>query len=210
MGMCNSSNPRILQQFYADPRECICRACPSNWTSDGGSPSDTACRPIVVPQYFLFEFEVSTRNVSLPHFRLTPGIDHSPLRLGQKLVDLIRQKVSAKHQTLDIKPHGPLMRRNIGGTTSIFSAILSFNDVWKEKRREVTVLDTINHNCADLSMLAGCQQCQQATGIDLCSIAEGNNINLHGMALQYLDVPPENLRPVSVSAKEFHRVEEEM
>ena len=35
---CIGANPRVLQNFFVDPSECECRACPAGWTSAGGPP----------------------------------------------------------------------------------------------------------------------------------------------------------------------------
>ena len=208
--MCNGTNPRILQQFYVDPPECVCRACPSNWTSSGGIPSRTACRPVVIPQYFLLEIEVATSNPSPRSFNLTGQNDVTSLRSGRKIIDQIIQRLSAKGQHLGIKLHGPVLRRNIGESTSIFSSIHTFNSVWQEEQRDVTLLDVVKDNCFDLSSAAACQQCQGAIGVDLCaaarSVAGRDDITFTSfrMALKYLDVPPGNLKPLRVSAKESH------
>lgn len=203
MGVCNGSNPRVLQQLHVDPAECMCRTCPSNWTSDGGIPSRTACRPLVIPQYFLLEIEVTTSNLSPYRFNNSKQNDRTTLHSGRQIIEEIKERLLGKARHLDIQLYGPVVRRNIGGNTSIFSSIHSFKSYWKDQQREVNLLDSLKEHCFDLSSAAACQQCQAAIGVDICNAVKaavgGSGITFSRLDLEYLDVPPGNLKPLRVS-----------
>lgn len=204
MGICDGSNPRILQQFYVDPPECVCRACPTNWTSDGGNPSSTACRPIIIPHYFLLEVEVAVSKNSPQGFNLTGQADITHVRLGRQMIDQISQKISKKAPHLEHSLYGPVLRRNIGGNTAIFSSVHSFKTSWQNQERGITLFDAFEDNCFDLSSAGACGRCQAAVEVDVCgaarSVLGGDGITLYGLALKFLDVPPGNSKPVRVSA----------
>ena len=161
---CSGANPRVIQDFFVDPPECECRACPLGWVSAGGPPAVAFCYPEVLPRYFKIELELATPN-NFSQYDFTPlstaesvmealagtMVAHSVLRCGSLVLQRLTGE-APRDAMFGVQPQ----------ETSIFATIYTFNGT----EADLAGLVSAAESCRALGTPSGCASCQW----DLCGL----------------------------------------
>lgn len=190
-GHCNGANPRIIQNFFVDPSECQCQACPAGWTSSGGPPKVAFCYPEVLPRYFKMEMELATPNNYSQY-------DFTSLTVAESSMDAFAQTMVAS----TAQRYGSLMLRPPTGKappdsffgvqpqeTSVFATVYTFNGT------EAELADIMNgmESCRGLGGPHGCTLCRW----NLCEVFSSTAPSsvLYQLGLSSIPTSVFNVRP---------------
>lgn len=192
---CSGPNPRVIQQFFVDPPECECQACPVGWTSSGGPPKVAFCYPEVLPRYIKMEMEIATPNNYSQY-------DFTPFSTAESVMEAFADMVVASGvRRYSALVREPLTREGPRDSffsvqpqeTSVFSTIYTFNG------SEAELTDIMNSMVSyrELGTPSGCASCKW----DLCEVFNSTAASsvLFRFVLSHISTSVFNIRPSLVS-----------
>lgn len=196
---CSGANPRVIQNFFVDPPECGCRACPSGWASAGGPPAVTFCYPEVLPRYLKMEIELVTPNNYSQY-------DFTSLATAETAMDSFAQTMATsgvqRYGSLLLQPptDQPLESSAFGvplRETSIFATIYTFNGT----KADLAGLISAAESCRAFGIPSGCASCQW----DLCGVFNSSapssvlyRLGVSPIPTSLFNIPPSLVREETV------------